>query len=404
MQFARLAWILCVVLVLLGCRGKLPQPQRRVTSLQVGAPLDAQRLLRGFLAGNEDWRWTNRVFAVALDRPETTDTPTFLEMDFHIPQDLIKDTGSVTLTVRVNGLEACRQGYREATRHLLSCRVPQKGLEKSPAEIEVEADRSYRDAGTREQRALIVVSMALKEYEATQEFERSQAGKPREAFARVAEHWKPFPPGQVREMTGLFYRVPVYMNTWYQGIPISKVPLDLWIMQQIIYETKPDFIIETGTWQGGSALYFASVLDSLGRGGRVLTVDIVNAHRPAETHSLWKQYVDFFLGSSTDREIVRKIAERVKDRRVLVTLDSDHSLLHVLKEMKLYGPLVSQGSYLIVEDTHLDGVPTISGYSSGPLAAVERFLETGGNKDFELDYSREMFMVSFNPGGWLRRK
>jgi cephalosporin hydroxylase len=398
------SWILCVVVALLGCRGRAPQPQRRVTTLEVGAPSDAKRLLRGFTAGNEALRWTNRVFAVALDRPEMTGTPTFLEMDFSIPQELIKDTGSVTLTVRANGVEACRRSYREATRHLLSCQVPEKGLERLPAEIEVEADRSYRDAGAREDRALIVLSMALKEYEATAEFEKTQAAKPREAFARVAEHWKGLPPDQLREMTGLFYRVPVYMNTWYQGIPIAKVPLDLWIMQQIIYETKPDFIIETGTWQGGSALYFASVLHNLARGGRVLSVDIEDMHRPAETHSLWKQYVDFFLGSSTDQEIVKTIRERVKNRRVLVTLDSDHSLLHVLRELKLYGPLVSKGSYLIVEDTHMDGVPTLADYTTGPLAAVERFLETGGNKDFDVDYSREMFMVSFNPGGWLRRK
>jgi cephalosporin hydroxylase len=116
------------------------------------------------------------------------------------------------------------------------------------------------------------------------------------------------------------------MNTWYQSIPIAKVPLDLWIVQQIIYETRPDFILETGTWQGGSALYFASVLHSLGRGGRVRPVDIVNMRQPAETHSLWKRYVDSFLGSSTDQEIVKTIRERVKNRRALVTLDSDHSL------------------------------------------------------------------------------
>lgn len=58
----------------------------------------------------------------------------------------------------------------------------------------------------------------------------------------------------------------------------------------------------------------------------------------------------------------------------------------------------------LLEDTHMDGVPTIADYTAGPLAAVERFLETGGNKDFDVDYSREMFMVSLNPGGWLRRK
>jgi cephalosporin hydroxylase len=94
----------------------------------------------------------------------------------------------------------------------------------------------------------------------------------------------------------------------------------------------------------------------------------------------------------------------VKGHKVLVTLDSDHTASYVLKEIKAYAPFVNRGSYLVVEDTHMDGVPTDPGFGPGPLAAVQQFLQEGGSKDFEQDFSREAFIMTFNPGGWLKRK
>jgi len=177
------------------------------------------------------------------------------------------------------------------------------------------------------------------------------------------------------------------------------------MMQQIIYEVQPDFIVETGTWRGGSALYWAHTLHGMGlENSRVLTVDIQNLTQGASQHFLWKQYVQFFLGSSTDPAVVSRIAERVKGRRTLVTLDSDHSMPHVLRELRMYSPLVSSGSYLIVEDTHYDGVPTQPGFGPGPTAALRRFLDEGGSRDFEPDLTREALVMTFNPGGWLRRR
>ena len=124
-------------------------------------------------------------------------------------------------------------------------------------------------------------------------------------------------------------------------------------------------------------------------------VDHYRAIRPA---------VEFLPGSSTDPALVARIARRVQGRKTLVTLDSDHSMRHVLQELRMYSPLVSSGSYLVVEDTHYDGVPTQPDFGPGPTAAVRRFLAEGGSRDFEPDLTREALVMTFNPGGWLRRK
>jgi cephalosporin hydroxylase len=204
----------------------------------------------------------------------------------------------------------------------------------------------------------------------------------------------------------LFHDLPVWRNMWFHNVQIEKNPLDLWMMQQIMYEQQPDFIVETGTFKGGSALYWAHTLEGLGlTNSKVLTVDITDYVKGlADQHPLWKKYVTFYLGSSTDNAIVSKIAERVKGKKVIVTLDSDHSMNHVLEEMKMYAPMVNHGSYLVVEDTHMDGVPTQPNFGPGPMAAVRKFLADGGSKDFEQDLTREAYVMTFQPGGWLKRK
>jgi cephalosporin hydroxylase len=137
---------------------------------------------------------------------------------------------------------------------------------------------------------------------------------------------------------------------------------------------------------------------------RVFTADIQDLTATAASNPLWKKYVTFIKGSSTAPEIVSNIAQRVQGHKVLVTLDSDHTASHVLSEMKAYSPMVSKGSYLVVEDTHMDGVPTDPNFGPGPMAAVLQFMKEGGSKNFEQDFSREAFIMTFNPGGWLRHK
>ena len=209
-----------------------------------------------------------------------------------------------------------------------------------------------------------------------------------------------------REIMRLFHDLPIWESLWFQNVRIIKNPLDLWMLQQIAYEVRPDFVIETGTWYGGSALYWAHTLNGMGlENARVLTVDLQDlTNQGASSHPLWKKYVEFSLGSSTDPRIVAKFAQRVQGWRVMINLDSDHSMLHVLRELRMYAPLVSPGSYIAVEDTHLDGVPTHPEQGPGPMAAVRQFLAEDGGKDFEQDVAREAMVMTSYPGGWLRRK
>jgi cephalosporin hydroxylase len=182
---------------------------------------------------------------------------------------------------------------------------------------------------------------------------------------------------------------------WF-GFPALKCPFDLWVYQEILHEIRPDLVLETGTARGGSALFLASVLDLLGSGA-VVSIDIVR--RPEwPTHPR----ITYLTGSSTSAPIVDAVRARVAAAtRVMVILDSDHLKDHVLEELRLYAPFVTKESYLIVEDTNINGRPVFPGFGPGPGEAVEEFISA--NSAFEVDRSRERFFVTFNPGGYLRR-
>ncbi len=234
--------------------------------------------------------------------------------------------------------------------------------------------------------------------------ESGEAERMQKAFeAIVAQRDVKIPIEKQKEIARIFHDLSIWRNMWFLGIPIQKNPCDLWMMQQIIYETKPDLIVETGTFRGGATLYFAQALESMGlANSRVVTVDIEDARAEASRHPLWQKHVDFLLGSSTDPAIVQKIRDAAQGKRVMVVLDSVHQKDHVLAELNLYAPLVTPGSYLVVEDTNSDGVPIWPG-SLGPTAAVQDFLKTPEGAHFRQDASREAMVLTFNPGGWLRR-
>jgi len=185
-------------------------------------------------------------------------------------------------------------------------------------------------------------------------------------------------------------------NTYWLGVPVQKCPLDLWIYQEIIYETRPDLIIECGTASGGSALYLASICELLGC-GQVITIDI-NPQPDRPPHPR----ITYLTGSSTSPEIIEQVrALAAGATRVMVVLDSDHHKDHVLQELRIYSTLVTVGCYLIVEDTNLNGHPVAPDFGPGPWEAVEEFL--GENHDFEIDKSREKFMLTANENGYLKR-
>lgn len=185
-------------------------------------------------------------------------------------------------------------------------------------------------------------------------------------------------------------------NTTFLGVPTLKCPLDLWVYQEMLWELRPDLIVECGTASGGSALYLATLLDLIGT-GRVVTIDIeVRPGRP--THDR----IEYITGSSTDPTVTERIVAASEGAAtVMVILDSDHSQGHVQKELELYAPLVTVGSYLVVEDTNVNGHPVSPGFGPGPWEAVEAFLE--GTEDFVVDDTREKFFLTFNPRGFLRR-
>jgi cephalosporin hydroxylase len=177
---------------------------------------------------------------------------------------------------------------------------------------------------------------------------------------------------------------------------VEKSPFDIWVLQEVIYETKPDLIIEAGTWKGGSALFMATYLDLL-QHGKVITVDI--EHPPNLPQH---PRITYLLGSSTAPEIVAQIKSAIGPHdKVLVVLDSDHHRDHVLNELKIYSQLVTTGSYLIVEDTNVNGHPVLAEFGPGPMEALQEFLKT--NSSFEIDKSREKFLMTFNPNGYLRK-
>jgi cephalosporin hydroxylase len=185
-----------------------------------------------------------------------------------------------------------------------------------------------------------------------------------------------------------------WKNTRYRGVRVLKNPFDLWIYQELLDELRPELIIETGTFAGGSALYFADLCDLFGR-GRVLSIDIdEQPNRP--THDR----ITYLRGSSTAPEIMEQVQAALPvDGPVLVLLDSDHSATHVRDELRLYAPLATVGSYVVVEDTTVDDV--LPSYGPGPKVAVAEFLAT--TNEFEIDLEREKLLLTSNRMGYLLR-
>lgn len=182
------------------------------------------------------------------------------------------------------------------------------------------------------------------------------------------------------------------------GRPMWQYPLDAWIMQEVVGELKPDIIVETGTWFGGSAYFFASLCDLLNQ-GEVISIDI--AARGTVEHPR----ITYLQGSSTDPIIVASVAQRVRQsatQRVLVVLDSDHRTHHVRQELEAYSPLVPVGSYIHVQDGNIDELPRFRGGRPGPLVAVKAFLKN--HPQFVRDTDVELrYVMTEHPYGWLKR-
>lgn len=200
----------------------------------------------------------------------------------------------------------------------------------------------------------------------------------------------------ITDFHNLFYDERIFKRCYWLGDVIWKNPLDLWLYQEIIFDHKPDLIIETGSYAGASAHFMASMMSLSGCEASVISIDIVKVHNRFPN-------VEFITGSSIDPKIVDIVIEKCSNKKVMVVLDSDHAKDHVLEELKIYSKLVSKNQFLIVEDTNLNGHPVISkgfnGNRPGPMEALNEFLET--NKDFTINEYMHKFLLTMHPRGFL---
>jgi cephalosporin hydroxylase len=205
--------------------------------------------------------------------------------------------------------------------------------------------------------------------------------------------------GEAVDVTERFHLLSYYsgvvQQTYWLGVPVQKSPLDCWIYQEIITELRPDVIIETGTDLGGSALFLASICDAVGR-GHVVSVDV----RPSA--QIRHPRVTFLVGDSTSEPTLNRIRDLTRaSEQCMVILDSDHTAEHVGRELRAYREFVTIGSYMVVEDTNINGHPVLPDHGPGPLEAVRDFIAE--DRDFEIDKSREKFLLTYFPNGFLKR-
>ena len=207
-----------------------------------------------------------------------------------------------------------------------------------------------------------------------------------------------------------------YRFTW-QGVPMLQHPCDVMALQEIIFATKPDLIIETGVAWGGSLLFYASMMQLLGNQGAVLGIEIgiLPEVKTALIDRIKGREVLLFKGSSTDTEsieattVLQKLmhSQAYGPCRTMVVLDSNHTHEHVLAELHAYAPMVTPGCYLVVMDTIIQHMPEPFsankpwGPGNNPATAVEEFMQTTDR--FEVDAAMDAkLLVSAAPGGWLR--
>ncbi|MES1214883.1 MAG: cephalosporin hydroxylase family protein [Bacteroidota bacterium] len=202
-----------------------------------------------------------------------------------------------------------------------------------------------------------------------------------------------------------------YNFTW-MGRPIIKYPQDIIAMQELIWQVKPDLIVETGIAHGGSIIFSASMMEMLGNDGKVIAVDIdIRKHNrdEIENHPMMKR-ITMLEGSSIDENIVQQITDYAKGfKNVMVVLDSNHTHDHVFRELELYTPLVSLNSYILLPDTFVEFFP--KGYvtdrpwdvGNNPYTAMEAFLKTTDQFVKDEAITNKLLITEALGGGYLKR-
>ena len=232
-------------------------------------------------------------------------------------------------------------------------------------------------------------------------------------FARPAPSYRPFTVDQllnnqasrdlIERFSDVYYKSGAPPELNWRGDTILKNPCDLWMIVELLQRIRPTVVIETGTHRGGSASFYADMLKLIGVQATIITVDL----NPKWSFDPADKCIESIVGYSSDANVqnqVRSAVDRALVARpgpVMAMLDSEHSEANVSQELRLVAPFVTLGSYLIVEDTNVNGHPSSPEHGPGPWEAVDKFL--AARTDFIADRECERFLLTFFPRGWLKR-
>jgi cephalosporin hydroxylase len=219
------------------------------------------------------------------------------------------------------------------------------------------------------------------------------------AFARLSRDWT------IRS-SELRY---TYNFKW-MGLPIIQLPQDIVAMQELIWSTQPDVLVETGVARGGSAVFYASLMELIGK-GKVVSVelDLHDSNRSALDNHPMRKRIEILDGNAIANDTAARVQAHIRPGdTVLVCLDSNHTHDHVLRELQLYAPMVSVGSYLVVFDTVVEVLPEPKdktrpwGKGNNPWTAVQEFLRTDDRFKILDEYDHKL-AVSYAQNGYLQR-